>query len=191
MSYIYEYPRPAVTVDVVLLKVLDNKLKVLLIQRKMPPFENRWALPGGFLDIDEELETAARRELYEETGLKIGKLLELGAFAKIGRDPRGRTLSVAYLSIHISTSALRAKAGDDAAEVGWFSVNRPPRLAFDHGEILRKARRQLRVLANDPTRLVKQLLPARASAEQLYVLFQAIRSDLERDAVLKYLQQLD
>jgi 8-oxo-dGTP diphosphatase len=191
MSYTYDYPRPAVTADVVLVKVLDNRLKILLIQRKSPPFAQCWALPGGFLDMDEELETAARRELYEETGLKIGKLLELGAFGGIGRDPRGRTVSIAYLAIHNSAVELRPKAGDDAAKVGWFSFNRPPRLAFDHSEILRKARRRLRELADNPAELVKQLLPAKTSAEQLYVLFQAIRSDLERDAILKYLQQLD
>jgi 8-oxo-dGTP diphosphatase len=173
MPYTYDYPRPMVTVDVVLFALQAGKLKVLLIQRKTPPFQDCWALPGGFLDIDEELEAAARRELHEETGLKIGNVLELGAFGKIGRDPRGRTISVVYLALAAGEPPA-ARAGDDAAAAGWFSAVRPPKLAFDHGDILRAARKRLRELAHDPAKFAQQLLARGTAPDRLNALLEAI-----------------
>lgn len=143
MPYTYPYPRPAVTVDVVTVVPLPGGVQeVLLVRRGKEPFKGRWALPGGFLDLDEELEEAAARELEEETGVTGVELEELGAFGKIGRDPRGRTVSIAYLAVLPRRPATRA--GDDAAEVGWFPLDRPPETAFDHEEILARARARLK-----------------------------------------------
>lgn len=167
MPYSYEYPRPAVTVDVVVFALQQRRLKVLLIKRKAPPFAGCWALPGGFLEMDEELVDTARRELYEETGLKIGKLQGLGAYGKIGRDPRGRTISVAYLALYsVNGVQPEAVAGDDAAEAAWLSALRPPKLAFDHREILGDARRRLRQIAQDPAQLKQRLLSAKIDRGQ-------------------------
>lgn len=142
MSHTYPFPRPAVTVDAVILSPLEQGYEVLLIRRGHEPYEGRWALPGGFLDMDEELEEAAARELEEETGLEGIALEQFGTFGKIGRDPRGRTVSVAYMAI--VGARPQARAGDDAAEVGWFPLMGLPDLAFDHGEILDHARAVLK-----------------------------------------------
>lgn len=140
--FCYDYPRPSVTVDIVVV-TKERRPRVLLIQRKRPPFEGTWALPGGFIDMDETLEASARRELEEETGLKVGKLAEIGVFGDPGRDPRGRTISVVYLT-RVNVNQVKPRAADDAAAADWFPLERPPRLAFDHREILMRARAYLR-----------------------------------------------
>jgi 8-oxo-dGTP diphosphatase len=139
------HERPALTVDVVVVAPLDGQHKVLLIQRKHPPFEGRWALPGGFVEPHERLEDAARRELREETSVEPNRLEQLHAFGAPGRDPRGWTVSVAYPAIldEGAALALRPRAGDDAIEVGWFDLYDPPLLAFDHGDMLAHAREKL------------------------------------------------
>ncbi len=141
-KYTYDYPRPAVTVDVVI-ATRERNPRVLLIRRKHEPFVGRWAIPGGFVNIDETLETAARRELREETGVDAKRLEQLHTFGDPGRDPRGRTISVVYLS-QVEATKLKPQAADDAAEVGWHRLRRPPPLAFDHADILACARRCLR-----------------------------------------------
>ena len=152
-NYTYEYPRPAVTVDVVIV-TREEKPRVLLIRRKHEPFAGSWAIPGGFVDIDEPLDEAARRELFEETGVRIpptsrppgargARLVQLHTFGDPERDPRGRTVSVVYLAV-VDANKLEPRAGDDAAEVGWFSLARPPKLAFDHKDILAVARKYLK-----------------------------------------------
>jgi len=141
-KYCYDYPRPMVTVDVVIV-TREPKPRVLLIRRKNEPFAGTWAIPGGFVDMDEGLEDAARRELREETGLKTKGLKQFYTFGDPGRDPRGRTISVAYLA-HVDAKRVRPRADDDAAEVGWFSLRRPPRLAFDHARILARVRQLLK-----------------------------------------------
>jgi 8-oxo-dGTP diphosphatase len=141
-KYVYEYPRPAVTVDIVIV-TREAYPKVLLIRRKNEPFAGCWALPGGFVEMDETLEAAARRELLEETGVRAAKLVQLHTFGDPKRDPRGRTISVVYLAV-VDADKLKPRADDDAAEVGWFSMTRPPRLAFDHREILACARKHLK-----------------------------------------------
>jgi 8-oxo-dGTP diphosphatase len=172
VTYTYDYPRPAVTMDVVLFRVLDlRRLQVLLIQRRYPPFKNRWALPGGFLDIDEEIEAGARRELLEETGLEVGPLVELGTYGTIGRDPRGRVVSVVFLAVD-ARGELSATAGDDAAKAEWFSLRRLPKLAFDHNEVLADARKHLREMSATPKHLL-QLLPRRFEITEVQGLFQA------------------
>ena len=141
MGYTYDYPRPAVTVDVAIISD-EAEPRVLLIRRKHDPFAGMWALPGGFIEMNEPLEAAARRELYEETGVEAEQLTQLHTFGDPGRDPRGRTISVAYLAI-VDAAKLKPRAADDAAEAGWHSLRQPPPLAFDHAEILACARRRL------------------------------------------------
>lgn len=143
-QFCYDYPRPMVTVDVVIV-TREERPRVLLIRRKNEPYAGCWAIPGGFVDMDESLEDAARRELFEETGIRTGALEQLRTFGDPGRDPRGRVISVVYLA-QVDAAKLRPQAADDAAEVGWHSLQRPPRLAFDHAEILALVRRRLREL---------------------------------------------
>jgi len=124
------------TVDAVIFAERAGVKHVLLVQRKNPPFQDQWALPGGFVEDDEDLETACRRELTEETGLDAESLKQLGAFGKPGRDPRGRTVTVAY----VGTVAYQlAKAASDAKDVEWYPLDGLPTLAFDHGDILSQA----------------------------------------------------
>lgn len=131
----------AITVDSVVLSNTNNKFKVLLIKRKKDPFKDQWALPGGFIEEGEDLEQAARRELLEETGVKIESMEQIRAFGKPGRDPRGRMISIAFLSRIFSEEALNP--GDDAKDAAWFDLNELPDLAFDHEEIIAAARRLL------------------------------------------------
>lgn len=140
MSYQYKYPRPAVTVDMIVLR--NQMSEVLLIRRLHPPFEGKWALPGGFMDMDETLEEAAVRELKEETGLSGIELKQLHAFSALGRDPRHRTVSVAFYGVLENDQAF-AKAGSDAKEVQWFRLDDLPPLAFDHDQIMKVARKAL------------------------------------------------
>jgi 8-oxo-dGTP diphosphatase len=139
----YPYPRPAVTVDIVIFTVAGDDLKVLLIQRKHEPFAGRWAIPGGFVDEDEPLEAAALRELEEETGVRGVTLRQLHAFGDPGRDPRGHTISIAYYVL-LNAQGLDVRAADDAAGAGWFSLFHLPELAFDHAKILAHALARLR-----------------------------------------------
>ena len=136
MSYTYKYPRPAVTADCVVMTT-ESEPRVLLIQRGGDPYKGRWAIPGGFLNMDETTEQCAIRELEEETGLQIDQVYQIGAYSKVDRDPRGRTISVAYLAL--VNQPLDVSGQDDAAEAKWFSVNALPPLAFDHEEIMADA----------------------------------------------------
>ena len=129
--FTYSYPRQAVTVDAIL---ISKQNSVLLIERGHDPFKGKWALPGGFIDMDEELETACRRELEEETGLRVGELKQFRAYGGVNRDPRHRTISVIFYAF--TDTELLACAGDDAAKAQWFSIDQLPELAFDHLQIL-------------------------------------------------------
>ncbi len=140
-KFSYEYPRPALTVDVVL-TTREDRPRVLLIKRKSDPFAKTWALPGGFVDEGEKLADAARRELKEETGLVVEALEQLYTAGDPGRDPRGWTVSVAFLA-RGDAKKLKAKAADDAAEVGWFPLDAPPAMAFDHAMLLARARARI------------------------------------------------
>lgn len=137
--YVYTHPRPAVTVDILLFTLLDGKLRLLLIERKQPPFAGMWALPGGFVDENEPLEHAARRELREETSVVDVPLWELGAFGDPGRDPRGWTVSIAYIGL-VAADRVHLQPADDAARLDWFPVTKLPPLAFDHDEIIDRGR---------------------------------------------------
>ncbi len=136
MPYTYKYPRPAVTADCVVI-TSEEEPRVLLIERGEEPFKGCWAIPGGFLNMDETTEQCAIRELEEETGLKIDKANQIGAYCKVDRDPRGRTISVAYLAI--VERPLEVSGQDDATKAKWFPVNALPPLAFDHDEIMADA----------------------------------------------------
>ena len=133
MEYTYKYPRPAVTADCV---VMTNEPlpKVLLIQRGADPFKGAWAFPGGFMNMDETTEQCAIRELEEETGLKVTTVHQIGAYSKVDRDPRGRTITVAYLAIIDSPEEVKGQ--DDAAKAEWFPITELPHLAFDHYDIM-------------------------------------------------------
>jgi 8-oxo-dGTP diphosphatase len=138
MSYTYEYPRPALTVDAIIFTKEKDDIFVLLIQRDNPPFEGMWAFPGGFVDMDETLEHAAIRELEEETGIIGVVLKQFYVFDAINRDPRHRTVSVVFTGMVLSKN-IYFKANDDARNVRWFNVKELPSLAFDHNEILAKS----------------------------------------------------
>lgn len=135
--YCYEYPRPAVTVDVVLFCREGERLQVLLIKRARDPFKGAWAFPGGFVDENEKLEAAAARELKEETGIAGVRLKQLGAFGDPGRDPRSHTISIVFIGL--LDGRVEATGADDAEDARWHSARRPPPLAFDHQKILRQA----------------------------------------------------
>ena len=136
----YKYPRPALTADVVLV-TREAKPRVLFIRRKKEPFAGKWALPGGFVEENERIADAARRELLEETGVRISELDHLYTAGDPGRDPRGWTVSVVFLA---RTDGMTATAGDDASAVGWFPLDALPALAFDHAMILDRARARLK-----------------------------------------------
>jgi len=130
------------TVDAAVFRQKDGKTEILLIRRDRPPFEGHWALPGGFVDMDETLEEAVARELEEETNITGVDLKQLHAFSALDRDPRGRTISVVFWGI--LNDRQQAKAGDDARETGWFDINNLPELAFDHRDVVEMAIRKLK-----------------------------------------------
>ena len=138
------YDRPSVTVDVVLFALRDNDLRVLLIRRKKWPYQDYWAIPGGFVQMDESLEQSALRELREETGVDDVCLEQLYTFGDPQRDPRTRVISVVYFALLSAGQACQVQGGDDAAEARWWSMVDLPALAFDHDRILRCAQQRLR-----------------------------------------------
>ena len=141
MEYTYKYPRPAVTADCVVI-TKESEPKVLLIQRGADPYKGCWAFPGGFMNMDETTEQCAIRELEEETGLKVDTIHQIGAYSKVDRDPRGRTITVAYLAIIDKPVVVIGQ--DDADKAEWFPLSALPKLAFDHDEIMRDAINLLR-----------------------------------------------
>src|SRR3989440_12207047 len=143
MPYTYQYPRAALTVDCVVFGYDESELKVLLIERGLQPFKGHWALPGGFVRVEERLDDAARRELVEETGLKNVFLEQLYTFGAIDRDPRERVVSLAYYAL-VKLSDHRARAATDAANAAWFAISKTPKLAFDHKDILETALQRLK-----------------------------------------------
>lgn len=143
-KYIYEWPRPMVTVDAVVFKRSQGKITLLLIKRKNEPYEGKWAFPGGFVEMDEELENAVVRELAEETGLKDIDLEQMHTFGKIGRDPRGRQITIAFIGFTDENNA-NIKAGDDAADAEWFDIDDlPQNMAFDHDDVTKFAIERLK-----------------------------------------------
>ncbi|MCH2110766.1 MAG: NUDIX hydrolase [Polyangiaceae bacterium] len=172
MTFTYEYPRGALTVDCVVFGLDEEELKVMLIQRDLPPFEGQWALPGGFVQVEESLEDAARRELQEETGLDRVFLEQLYTFGNIDRDPRERVVSVAYYAL-VKLSNHRVHAATDARDAAWFGVHDTPSLAFDHAKIFSLALERLRnKLRYQPIGF--ELLPKKFTLSQLQHLYEIV-----------------
>lgn len=136
-TYTYNFPMPSVTTDCIVINSAQSEKKILLIKRKHDPFMGKWALPGGFVEIDEDLDEGAVRELEEETGLVNIELIQFKTYGKPGRDPRGRTISIVYYSF-LNDHEENIKAGDDALVASWFDLQSLPPLAFDHENILKE-----------------------------------------------------
>lgn len=169
--YTYQYPHPAVTTDCVIFGYdLREGLSILLVQRGIDPFKGRWAFPGGFLRMDEDADTGARRELMEETGFEAESITQFGAFTAVDRDPRERVITIAYLALVRKGDV---QGGDDAADARWFPVTAVPPLAFDHDRILRIALERLKEQIHfRPVGF--ELLPEVFSMSQLQALYEAI-----------------
>jgi 8-oxo-dGTP diphosphatase len=190
MPYTYEHPHPAVSTDAIVFTVRDGRLEVLLIQRKHEPFKDMWAFPGGFLDYGEDLGECAQRELEEETGVRGVKLEQFYAAGKPGRDPRERNISIVHVGL-VPPDQIALRAGDDAADVGWFNARRPPPLAFDHKELLARARKYLAGKLMHTTAAL-ELLPERFTFAQLESAYQAVLGKaLEPRAFRRLIRSLD
>lgn len=172
MAYTYDYPRPALAVDCVVFGLADNHLEILLIQRQNDPFAHAWALPGGFMHMDETAEQAAMRELAEETGVTQIYLEQLYTFTAVARDPRGRVVSVAYYAL-AKPGDHRLHAASDAESVGWFPIDALPPLAFDHREIIDVAINRLRSKVRYAP-IGFELLPPRFTLSQLQHLYEVV-----------------
>jgi len=172
MTYTYEYPRAALTVDCAVFGLDEQELKVMLIQRGLPPFEGKWALPGGFVRVDETLDEAALRELEEETGLQKIFLEQLYTFSQVDRDPRERVVSVAYYAL-VNLRDHEVHASTDARDAAWFGVHDVPSLAFDHAEILKSALERLRgKVRYQPVGF--ELLPKKFTLSELQHLYELV-----------------
>lgn len=172
MPHSYEYPRAALAVDCVVFGFDEGELKILLIRRGLAPFRGKWALPGGFVRVDETVDEAARRELSEETGLANVFLEQLYTFGAVDRDPRERVVSVAYYAL-VQLAGHPATGASDASDAAWFPVAQAPVLAFDHAAILRTALERLRgKVRYEPIGF--ELLPAKFTLSQLQHLYEAV-----------------
>jgi 8-oxo-dGTP diphosphatase len=172
MSATYEYARPALTVDCVVFGFDGEALKLLLIERGLAPFKGRWALPGGFVHVEEELEAAARRELQEETGILKVALEQFQTFGGLSRDPRERVVSVGYLAL-TRLEEHRPRPATDARQAVWFPSSELPKLAFDHDEIIRRALEHLRTRVRlEPIGF--HLLPGKFTLTQLQTLYESV-----------------
>ncbi len=176
-TFTYDYPHPAVATDIAVFSLQEGRLVVLLIRRKISPYEGDWALPGGFLKEDEDIDDCARRELQEETGVRSALLHHFGNFSAPNRDPRGRVISIAYVAL-TPTMDHRIEAASDAADAQWHRLDDLPRLAFDHAAILADARAWL---ADVTGRLDSKflaylfaLVPSRFTLTQLQEAYEAV-----------------
>jgi len=168
----YEYPRAALTVDIVVFALDEDDLKVMLIERSLKPYQGQWALPGGFVHVDETLDDAARRELQEETGLKDIFLEQLFTFGELERDPRERVVTVAYYAL-VNLEGHDVQASTDASNAAWFSLSELPELAFDHATILKAAYERLRgKVRYQPIGF--ELLPEKFTLRQLQHMYEVI-----------------
>ena len=169
-KFCYKYPHPSVTADCVIFGFDGVSIKVLLIQRGIEPFKDKWAFPGGFMKIDETAEECAKRELEEETGLKNTSVEQFYTFSDVNRDPRERVITVAHCAL---VKLSEVKGGDDAASARWFSMDEVPNLAFDHDRILRMALNRLKErICFEPIGF--ELLPEVFTMTELQNLYEAI-----------------
>lgn len=173
MPYTYEYPRPSVTVDCVVFGLDESsQLKVLLVRRSRDPFAGCWALPGGFIEMEEDLEAAALRELQEETGVRDIFIEQLYTFGTPGRDPRGRVISIAYFAL-VNLPDHPISAASDADSANWFPMRDLPDLAFDHQQILDTAMARLQAKVRYQP-IGFELLPEQFTLSQLQQLYETI-----------------
>lgn len=189
-TYTYRYPHPAVAVDLAIFSIRENQLSVLLVQRGVEPFKGLWALPGGFVRMDEDLVVGARRELQEETGIEHAWLEQVGAFGQPDRDPRERVISVAFYAI-ISSDRIELRAGSDATSARWWRCSEVQGLAFDHMEIVSRARGHL----TDRVRrsaLALQFLPSEFTLSELQQVHEAILGEeIDKRNFRKWVTNLD
>lgn len=169
---IHNFKKPSVTADIVIFTIKDNDLKILLIKRNLAPFKNSWAIPGGFVRIDESLEDAAKRELEEETGIRDIYLEQLYTFGNTNRDPRGRVITVAHMAL-INSEKIKLSASTDASDARWFSIKKIPSLAFDHKNILDYSLKRLRWKL-EYTPLVFSLLPKTFTISQIQKIYEIV-----------------
>jgi 8-oxo-dGTP diphosphatase len=175
MTFSYEHPHPAVSVDIVIFTVRDRQLKLLLVRRAFEPYRGNWALPGGFVGIDESVEDAARRELEEETGVTGVFLEQLYTFGAPKRDPRERVITIAHYAL-VPSDHFQLRAATDAEAVGWFALDELPSLAFDHGEIVSLAHRRL-VSKLDYSTIALAFMPKKFTLSELQDVYEIIRQE--------------
>jgi len=167
-----DYKQPSVTVDIVIFSVIDNDLKVLLIERGVEPFKDKWAIPGGFVQMNESLDEAAQRELIEETGVKDVYLEQLYSFGEINRDPRGRVITISYFAL-VNADRVKLRASTDVKDVKWFSIKKLPILAFDHKKILDYALKRMK-WKFEYTCVGFSLLPKKFKLSELQRLYETV-----------------
>jgi 8-oxo-dGTP diphosphatase len=168
----FRMPTLTMTTDIVIFTIRDDRLEILLIERQNPPYQGKWAPPGGLVEEDEDLDVCAHRELEEETKVAGVMLEQLHAFGAPDRDPRGRLVTVAYYTL-VHPDRLHPEAGSDAANVRWFSVDALPALAFDHAKIIAMARRRLRARLDESVDAFG-FLPKTFALEQLRMVVEII-----------------
>jgi 8-oxo-dGTP diphosphatase len=174
-SYCYRYPHPAVTTDAVVFTIFDNKLRLLLIKRGADPYKGSWAIPGGFLEMDEGLDECARRELKEETGLEKIYMEQLYTFGAPERDPRERVITVAYYAI-TPHGNIKLDAASDASDADWFPIDKLPKLAFDHDKIIHMAHNRLK-MGLDYSALAFHFLPETFTLSEAQKVYEIVRNN--------------
>lgn len=188
--YQYEHPHPAVTTDIVIFTLRDQQLKLLLIKRAGDPYKGKWALPGGFVQMDEDLESGARRELAEETGINGVYLEQLYTFGAVDRDPRERVITIAYYAL-IPSDKIQLQAATDAEAVGWFGLDELPPLAFDHKDIVAMAHQRL-VAKLDYSTIAFQFMPREFTLSELQEVYEIIlRAEMDRRNFRKWILALE
>lgn len=188
--YQYKYPHPALTTDIVIFTLRDQQLKLLLIKRGGEPYKGKWALPGGFVQMDEDLETGARRELAEETGISGVYLEQLYTFGAVDRDPRERVITVAWYAL-IPSDRIQLQAATDAEAVGWFGLDELPPLAFDHQDIVAMAHQRL-VAKLDYSTIAFQFMPREFTLSELQEVYEIIlRAEMDRRNFRKWILALE
>ena len=190
MAYTYEYPHPAVTTDIVIFTIRQDELKVLLINRGLPPYQGMWALPGGFVNLDESLDDGARRELEEETGVSDVYLEQLYTFGEPDRDPRERVITVTYYAL-VPTDEIDIKAGSDAEGISWIGMQELPELAFDHRAIIQMAYERLSAKLDYST-IAFQFMPRDFTLSELQHVYEVIvREPIDKRNFRKRILGLD